>query len=226
VAASAEAALSGFYYPSNGVIRREIWFCGYFEQKGVPSWLYYYNVKDRNCDGKITDLDGDGFTAPGDLTFGPERATDCDDLDPRNRPLSQTDATCVVRADHANDSSCDVLSRSGAEGCPILTLSGTELVTTCEEAKRNGIGTGMGGCSFAGWAERNPLSINPGTSWGPCDGAGPLAECPSGSSCFGMLAYTPQMTSYLERTYLPEGERLSFAGMCFPACKLPAPAAK
>jgi hypothetical protein len=31
----------------------------------------------------LTDIDGDGFTAPSDPTLGPELALDCDELDPR-----------------------------------------------------------------------------------------------------------------------------------------------
>jgi hypothetical protein len=221
VPASEEAVLRQFYYQASGTTRRSLWFCGYFEQQGIPSWLYRRSVRDLNCDGRATDLDGDGFTSPDDLTFGPARATDCDDLDPRNRPNSELDPTCVVRADHPNDSTCDVLSRANGAGCPILTLSGTDLVTTCEESRRNGVGTGMGGCTFAGWSERNPLSINPGTTWGPCDGTGPLPECPMGSSCFGTLTYTPELTAYLQSTYLPAEQTLAFLGMCFPSCALP-----
>lgn len=218
-------ALRPFFYESGGVTRRLPWYCSYFDQSGAPSWLYRMRVRDRNCDKIVTDVDGDGFASPGDLTLGAERATDCDDLDPRNRPVSEDDPTCVVRDDLPNDSTCMVLSRTTAGGCPALTLSGTEIVTTCEEAKlSDGTPTGRGGCTFMGWWEANPLSIHPGSAWGPCDGGGPLAECPAGSSCLGQLAYTSAMSQYLESTYLPPGETLRFFGMCFPSCDLQATA--
>jgi hypothetical protein len=91
--------------------------------------------------------------------------------------------------------------------------------TSCEEALDRGMKTGQGVCAFVGWSEGNPLTLEPGRLWGPCDGAGPLAECPSGAQCGGPIPYTSEAEDYLRKTFAG-GAALVFEGMCFPRCSL------
>ncbi len=221
---SVEAALKGYYYETAAGVRRSPFFCSMFNQDGSPSWLYYYQVRDRNCDGRVTDLDGDGYAAPGDPSLGEGKDIDCDDTDPRVFPTMAGDPTsCVPRADLLNDSVCKVESRTGANGCPVLTMAGTDVVTVCEEGKdANGAGTGIGVCTYPSWWGGNPLVINTESAWGPCDGNDPendLMPCPAGTTCGGMLNYTPAFKAYVSDTYL-DGEEQSFLGTCFPGCTL------
>lgn len=204
-------ALQSFYYQTDGVSRRSPWFCNLFDERGKPSEYYRAVIRDLNCDGSVLDHDGDGFMAPDD----------CDDRDPRIFPTGEGFfRTCVVRGDLANDSVCDLQSRDTVEGCPVLTFGNAEVVTVCEELKKqDGTGTGTGGCNFAGWHQSNPLVPSPGVSWGPCDGDGPLPDCPPGARCGGPLPYSSAMLDYLKRDYL-SGAEPYFAGMCFPACEL------
>ncbi len=211
-------ALGIYYYESEGIMRRRASFCSLFDLDGRPNARFHQVVRDLSCDGRVSDADGDGFTAIGDLSLGAELALDCDDLDPRVAPIMGGEPSCEVPAQLVNDSTCEVSLAPAASACPVLTLTGTVLATACEESKeQDGTGTGLGVCAFPGWWDGNPLSINPETPWGPCDGDGGLPECPQGSSCGGPLPYTDAFSRYIERVHL-EGAPLSFKGMCFPAC--------
>jgi hypothetical protein len=220
-----------YYYDAEDRIHRRASYCSLFYQNGAPNGLFYRKVKDRNCDGKVTDADGDTFTLPGDLTSGEANALDCDDLDPRVAAGTLDDQNaliCEPPGDLINDSTCESSFQPYVPGktCPALTFPGTVLATTCEEAKDvdgNGIGSGV--CSFTGWWDTNPLSINPGTTWGPCDSqAGDqvhlLDFCPQGTICGGLKdekPWTPEFEQYIRETYAG-GKELAFQGMCFPAC--------
>lgn len=214
-------ALVPFYYNRAGTLRRSAAWCSLFDADGLPNATYYRVAKDLSCDGIVTDADGDGFAAAGDLNLGAELAIDCDDMDPRVKPTSVEDVACMPPADLPNDSTCEVNIQPIGEGCPVLTLSGVVLRTACEETKnQDGTGTGAGVCAFSGWWDGNPLGINPGAMWGPCDGDGPMAECPENGQCGGPLPYTDAFTKYIESTYLG-GDALYFKGMCFPVCAIP-----
>ncbi len=222
--ANEAGALARFYYKRPDETRRRSTYCSLFSQSGQPNATYYRVLKDLSCDGRVTDADGDGFAAVGDYTLGAEFALDCDDLDPRVAPRSRDDTSCQANVELLNDSSCEVKPQLLPQGCPVLTLSGTVLSTSCEESKHDdgtgdGTGTGVGVCAFAGWWDGNPLSINPGTRWGPCDGDGPLPECPASSDCGGPLPYTVAFTKYIRKTYL-QNAALMFKGMCFPVCAI------
>jgi hypothetical protein len=221
---SAEAALKPFYYLSGTDVRRRFYYCGLFDQSGEPSYLYYSTVRDFNCDGFATDLDGDGFAAPGDPGLGEGRDTDCDDYDPRVQLPGSALGTCMLPAKLLNDSTCNVPSRAVSDGqCPVLTLAGADVVTRCEEGKdAQGNPTGIGVCSYNGWWDGNPLVVNPGSAWGPCDGdvaTNPLPACPEGNTCGGELPYTDAFRTYIEKTYLMS-QPIKFKGMCFPSCDL------
>ncbi len=221
-----------FYYRRGEQLRRRVSYCSLFYQDGSPTNLFYEKVKDLNCDGQISDADGDSFTRADDSTLGSALALDCDDLDPRvgaGTPVKGAPLMCESDpAALVNDSICQVSFQPYNPGvsCPVLTLSGTSLVTTCEEAKNvDGSGTGLGVCSFAGWWDTNPLSIHPGELYGPCDGQSgdaklKLPPCKSGTVCGGLAGakpWTPEFDRYIRNTYAG-GDELSFQGMCFPGC--------
>jgi hypothetical protein len=219
-----------FYYTWEDTLRRRASYCDLFYQDGSPNGLFYQKVKDLNCDGKVSDADGDTFTLPDDLSSGEKLALDCDDLDPRYGAgtLNEGELMCTLPTDLINDSSCESRFQPFVPGrtCPALTLPGTVLATTCEESKDvDGNGTGSGVCTFRGWWDTNPLSLNPGTLWGPCDAqtgqqVHQLEFCPQGSACGGLLGekpWTSEFDQYIRETYT-NGKELAFQGMCFPAC--------
>jgi len=209
-----------------------------FYQDGTPNHVFYESIRDRNCDGKLTDIDGDGFTHPADPTLGPELALDCDELDPRvgpGEPSADQENMLVCSPDSGlllNDSICKVLIQpyQPGENCPVLSLSGTSITTVCEEIKnQDGSSTGEGVCAFPGWSDANPLSISATDMFGPCDGdAGDpnvKLPCSDGMTCGGPeegSPWTSAFETYIRNRYY-EGGEIRFKGMCFPACKLPKP---
>lgn len=237
VPVSAEVGqMKAFYYTAaNGDVHRHFSYCSMFRQDGTPSWYFYQVIRDRNCDGKLTDIDGDGFTDPSDTKLGADKALDCDELDPRvgaGQMSVDPEPMLVCQApDHAkliNDSICTVKIQPYEPGvsCPVLSLSGTTLTTACQEIKNADMtGTGEGVCGFDGWSDSNPLSVHPGEFFGPCDGdPGPNTKmpCAEGLTCGGLASgahWTPEFETYIRDTYL-EGAELRFRGMCFPACKI------
>jgi hypothetical protein len=234
---SAEAGqLQRFYYFSaddNNRVHRHFSYCSMFNQNGTPSYYYYELIKDRNCDGRLTDIDGDGFTTPDDPTLGADKALDCDDLDPRvgaghRDPAGGEALMCTTDPGKLlNDSICTVNVQPYEPGvsCPVLSLSGTTLTTVCHEIKNaDHTSTGEGVCSFDGWADANPLSVHPGEFFGPCDGdpgSTTKMPCQQGLTCGGLAkgTWTPEFVKYISDTYL-DGAPVTFQGMCFPACKL------
>lgn len=191
-------------------------YCGLFEASGVPGPTFLAQAIDRNCDGKVTDADGDGYAAPGDLSLGEAQASDCNDFDPRLHARNAAGTGCQ-EAPPMDAMMCQAAPRAAA--CPTLQVGAGVVQTACEEALDAGMGTGKGVCAFAGWSEGDPLTLEPGKLWGPCDGGGPLAECPSGAQCGGPLPYSAPISSYLRDTFTA-GKELTFKGMCFPTCSL------
>ncbi len=234
---SAEAGqMWRFYYKVGAEVHRDVSYCSLFNQDGTPVNNFFSIIKDRNCDGKLTDIDGDGFTHPSDLTMGKDKAVDCDELDPRVGPGTwdpNQERTLVCPTDQSkliNDSVCKVQLQPYQVGvsCPVLSLSGTTIKTYCEEIKNaDGSSTGEGVCGFPGWSDANPLSIHPGEFFGPCDGdqgqQGVKLPCGDGLTCGGPAdgasPWTAQFEKYISDTYL-EGAAIRFKGMCFPLCKI------
>jgi hypothetical protein len=151
---------------------------------GRPSSSFHALLIDRNCDGRVTDADGDGYAAIGDLALGAALASDCDDLDPRLH-VQALGGGCAGGVTLDDERMCSAAPRKSE--CPALGLSGGIVQTTCEEALDRGMGTGNGVCAFNGWSEGEPLTLEPGRLWGQCDGGGPLSECPCGAQCGGPL---------------------------------------
>ncbi len=223
--ASEAGALASYFETQADGVHRSATFCNLFDARGDTTQLYHQVVKDLNCDGATSDVDGDGFAAVGDFSLGESLAIDCNDFDPRVAPASADDRSCKAPTDLINESDCKPKLPTGDPSCPALRLSGVVLVPICQETTSpvDGSPTGDGACTFPGWAGGNPLSAEPGTLWGPCDGAlgsGPLADCQGGSSCNGVLNYTATFAKYLEDTYL-KGAKIAYKGMCFPVCAVP-----
>ncbi len=210
-------ALASYFYRSGTDTHRRADFCALFDA-GSPNAHFRALVRDLNCDGATSDVDGDGYTALGDTSLGATLALDCDDFDPRVAPKSVDDPTCTPGVGQPNDLACSALN--APMHCPTLTLSGVVLVTSCQEAKEgDGTGTGIGVCGFTGWSDGDPLAFEAGALWGPCDGGGPLPDCPEGTQCGGPLPYSEALRGYLQSTYT-QGAPLTFQGMCFPKCSI------
>jgi hypothetical protein len=205
-------ALAGYFDEE----RRVAGYCDLFDATGRPSATFHALLLDHNCDGRVTDADGDGYAVPGDLSLGAALASDCDDLDPR---VHVADASGGCATGMALDDALSCRAAPRTPECPAIGLSGGFVQTTCEEALDGGVGTGKGVCAFLGWSEADPLTLEPGRLWGPCDGAGPLPECPVGAQCGGPLPFSAAVVSYLERTYTAD-KALTYQGMCFPKCSL------
>jgi hypothetical protein len=249
-AADEAGQLGVFYYRVKGsseLHRRQEW-CDAFTEAGQPTALFHQLVKDLNCDYRVTDADGDGYTARGDLSLGKEHEGDCDDYDPRIVPKVQvtssdpddagtsdaavmTSVMCMPRGDLMNDSTCEVQVEPyvPSETCPVVGTRDKSIVTSCIEARdASDAGTGMGVCAFIGWQYVNPPSPNAGRIWGPCDGqesdtTKQLKSCPAGTVCAGA---TP---SQVDKPWTKQFEDavvkgykvskpLAFHGTCFPGC--------
>lgn len=196
---------------------RSAGYCDLFDGTGQPTGAFHALLVDRNCDGKVTDADGDGYAAFGDLTLGATLATDCDDFDPRVHVADAGGTACAGGVTLNDERTCRAPVRTPQ--CPAIGLSGGFVQTTCEEALDRGVGTGKGVCAFLGWPDGDPLTLGPGRLWGPCDGSGLLPECPAGAQCGGPLSFSSEISDYLESTYTME-KPLSYKGMCFPKCTL------
>ena len=73
-------------------------------------------------------------------------------------------------------------------------------------------------CIYEGWRNGNPLfAYSLGEQWGPCDGNGPLPDCPDHCICAGELNYTSKYIEDLQQEHTG-GEAIPFKGMCFPKC--------
>ena len=198
----------------SGDVRRLL-YCDYFDADGEPSYLFRRRVRDRNCDGVITDVDGDGLTVPGDNSLGEERAFDCNDYDARLIDECGT----AYEATLMNESECE--PASGADGntgpavaCPLLE---SRLQTSCTM-----ITPDVNMCLYPGWDTANPIRLTPGLLWGPCDGQGRvLPDCPAGSACGAPVPYSDELIDYLKKAFT-DGADLEYQGICFRTCDTPA----
>lgn len=213
---------SAYYFNETGPIGRKFSFCDYFNANGEPSSLFRREVRDLNCDGVITDADGDGLTAPGDLSLGEALDVDCDDFDPRLSAEVSADGelTCKAldRGGLLNDSECAVNAADGGEvtplrECPVLA---SRIQTDCAA-----VTDAVSLCVYEGWNDANPLRLTPGMLWGPCDGTDRLLpDCPAGSTCGSGLTYSEGLAQYLLEAFTG-GVPLEYRGICFPRCTEP-----
>ena len=214
-----------YHEQPDGTLARSAQFCDYFDESGRPNGRLEYLLVDYNCDGYVTDIDGDGWSAPSDPSLGADRAFDCNDLEPRMHPTEMptmdTDGGLIApeckappASELANDSVC--LPDVPSDGCSPLLLEGKSVPTSCWAVPNDQM-LDLSFCIYGGWDSGNPLKWSPGQPWGPCDGDVLLAPCPEGYSCGGVQPYTDALEGYLEQKYTG-GKPIDYKGMCFKTC--------
>jgi hypothetical protein len=200
-------------------------FCSYFDDDGRPNDALYYLLADRNCDGFVTDMDGDGWTDPRDQSLGAARAYDCNDLDPRIHPNEdgardvngKPKCEMPAASQLIDDAICPVNGTTLPEGCSPLPIDGQSMSTSCYEVP-NSQNLELAFCIYDGWETGNPLKWKPGQAWGPCDGGQVLPGCPEGYQCGGRQPYSPELEAFLMDKY-SGGKPIDYKGMCFKLCK-------
>jgi hypothetical protein len=210
-------------YYENG--KRLPTFCELFNKDGQPSAKLRYLMfrADRNCDGYLEDLDGDGRLVSFGGNFGKPNTGpfDPNDLDPRIKaagdPAPTGDPMCAV--------SQDLTSFGGGKHqvCPRLFNTQQD----CIEATRKGVKTGEFLCvspDYKGFTvPPNPLDVK--TQYGPCSTT-VLADCSTdpttkmmNSLCGGPITFAPE---YIETLKAKEYDvtKDTFHGFCMPVCGL------
>lgn len=189
-------------------------FCEYFDSDGLPTPAFTQHLRDFNCDGRLTDLDGDGWTRFDDDSLGAERAVDCNDFDPRvGERLAEPGGRCDDYAGTLNNGSAcyPELPQDATPACPLLAAANAPM--QCVD-----VGEGKGLCLYSGWSGGDPPRLVPGTLWGPCDGPGRLLpDCPEQAFCGAPVAFSSAVRGYLEQ-FFTGGEPLEMLGMCFQSC--------
>ena len=220
-----EVGLLAEYYEEN---TRFAAFCDDFAPNAIEHTAETKLI-DYNCDGYLTDLDGDGWTAYGDPTLGEDKAYDCNDFDPRIRPAGPPPdeyqfPACEAQGNLVNESSCPNLDfsiigyNSDRPRCP-SDLDGDTLYCVdlmMNETESWGIFICVPG-NFANY-EMPYLPFGFGEAWGPCDFGGPLPDCPLGTHCGAPIAYSEAYTQILNDEYGYDLSEVQNTGMCFPSC--------
>lgn len=235
-APSAESALASYFVQgNNGVITRTENFCQLLDEEGNFNAYAWSLMQDRNCDGEVTDADGDGWTLRGHTGLGAERAYDCNDFDPR----------VVVEPQYVSVTPPPGGFRPGAnvDGYPVEceTTAGDEVecgytkmvcVTLPDEQVQNRgecapkpnahqceaiagtptqcilVQDNLGLCTPPGWQDSlPPRPTDLGVRWGPCDFTGALPSCPKGTLCAGPIdVWTEEYSRVLEQAAAEAGE--------------------
>ncbi len=246
----AESSFAGFYPPgaSGSRVRTEAFCANFHPETGLPLVSMRSLLKDVNCDGLYTDLDGDGWTVPGDHTLGAGRAFDCNDLDPRIAPSGEPGSVGIADCgplpgeDMANQRECpvdapafirDVQSERATE--PACPLSPSGLPTQCARFVDQSTGepTSDWGCVFADAKASNPPEppAAAGRLFGACGNFGSILPPCSSGVCGGPLRFSADYVAELNRLFAtsvdcqPDGtcdtrriEPGEWLGMCFPRC--------
>lgn len=206
-------------------------YCGLFDAAGRFTPAARAALVDYNCDGLLTDLDGDGYTVPGDNALGADYAYDCDDLDPRVRPERPSAGDgetppCGPRPGGVDSTTCSPdRTGFGADGrrvCPRLP-DGTR--ARCDDlVDQQNRPWGVYVCNADGW-NGDPLSAAQpaGAAWQPCDfGAGRLPPCAGGLNCaYSATAagrYSNGYADWLRTTWGIDVTGVPNVGMCMPRC--------
>ena len=199
------------FYAGN---RRRASFCSLFDSMGKPRarLLNLFFDADRNCNGVLEDLDGDGKLVAAAGTFTNTPPFDANDLDPR---ISTKDQTASM-----NDSTCTPdLNNFGAgsrEVCPRLFNREQQCVDTYSE----GVATGEFACGSPEW---DTFSIPPtpfgfGEQYGPCSTM-VLPDCGTQLLCGGPIRFAPWYQDALKNsTPAYDVTSESFTGFCMPGC--------
>ena len=229
-----ESAFAAFYErETSGVLTRKTSFCQLLDPDGNFNAYAWSLLQDRNCDGEVTDADGDGWTLRGHTGLGSDRAYDCNDFDPR----------VVVEPEYVQVTPPPGGFQPGAkiEGYPVECETTSENTTTCgytkmvcvtlPEALINNEGDcaprenahqcealsgtptqciqiqeDIGLCTPPGWQDQlPPRPFELGARWGPCDFTGALPSCPRGTLCAGPIdVWTEEYSSRLEQLVAEE----------------------
>lgn len=238
-ATDASHILAAYFDPERNVHNER--FCSLFDASGELTEAGEQALFDLNCDGFVSDLDGDGWTVPGDESLGADKAWDCNDLDPRVHPPGDfkpgpngLPPTCETPTDAAPPACSPNLERFGGgdnfatrprHACPILLGEQSQCVPV-QFSDGSGF-AGFFGCGLSSIELTNsdPQRPNtPGVLFGPCDfGAGVIPEseaCGRGLFCQGPVNFSSTYRSILRARY---GDNPNWTedlnwGYCIPDC--------
>jgi cysteine-rich repeat protein len=209
------------YYRQDGSGRwtRLPGFCTNFHpETGQPLPAMRALLKDMNCDGLVTDLDGDGWTVPGDHSFGAARAKDCNDLDPRVRPPGPPEsavlADCAAMPPEQMVDELDCPAHAPRfirevggprEGEPVCPNSPSGLPTECTTfiGQETRAATEEKGCVFSEANASNPPTPPSfaGRLYGACGNYGSILPPCSDGVCGGPLRYSDDYVAELNRLF-------------------------
>jgi hypothetical protein len=195
--------------------RRKADFCSLFDGQGKPTArlrnLFY--VADRNCNGVLEDLDGDGKLVPAAGMFANVPPYDGNDLDPRVQTKGQVGSP--------NEKECSPdLNNFGAgsrEVCPRLFNREQQCVDTYDQS---GQPTGEFACGSPEWTAFSipPTPYGFREQYGPCSTM-VLPDCGAQLLCGGPIKFASWYQEALKR-YTPAYDVTteSFTGFCMPGC--------
>ncbi len=190
-------------------------FCSLFDAQGRPNQKLNYLLfqADRNCNGVLEDLDGDGKLVPAAGVFANPPPYDGNDLDPRTQDKNQSGSP------NAKACSADLSDfGSGArEVCPRLFNRQQVCVDTYNQ---DGTATGEFACGSPDWKgfaiPPDPFAF--GQQYGPCSTM-VLPDCGAQSLCGGPITLAPWYTDALKNsTPAYDVSAENFTGFCMPTC--------
>jgi hypothetical protein len=205
--------LAGYY--QNGTRLAD--FCGLFDSTGAPNELLrsMFLAGDRNCNGVLEDLDGDGLFVPAaGVPFGPP-PYDANDFDPRiqiaGQPGGPNETECTVAPlAPASQAGNDLLL------CPRLFNN----QQSCVQGKPTDGSVGPFVCVATDWTTYTspPQPFAFGQQYGPCAN-GILPPCGAGTACGGPISFAPWYQDAL-RNQNPayDVSTAPFTGFCMPDC--------
>lgn len=233
-----ESFLAGYFteqYPG-GPMDRSYNYCWLFNSRRLPNATFRALAVDKNCDGWVTDMDGDGWTVPGDKTLGAERAWDMNDYDPRVYPGAPSTIDWLpppmeqmsggnapgceaspVTPDFVNDgSACPNMPDGSRTFCDHLNDADGDwwLVNVCNPRQ---------------WRDGDnplrPLAVTAGDrTWGPCQFGGTntnLPSCGPGLQCAYKnqgVRFSQAYLDVLRTQFNIDLSSAEFFGMCLPSC--------
>ena len=197
---------------------RSIDFCHYVDTArgrlfDHAAWL----LKDYDCDGFATDVDGDGYTRPGNTKLGAALAFDCDDLDFRVHPdapavggVAPDCGPAYPIAQIVNDALCEFAEPTyqnppDEDAVPQCPNTPDGLLTRCVQ-----FGDGQGGlsdtwgCSFSNVRGSPPLRLpeDAGKLWGVCGSTLRLPPCGADTACGGPVQPSANYVADLNRIHI------------------------
>jgi len=210
-----EAAFRQFYFQDDeDRWHRSINFCHYVDTRRGELFDHANSLlMDYNCDGFVTDIDGDGWTRPGNTVLGADKARDCDDLDFRIHPTDADPDTCGAAypiADIVNDALCEFAddnyqNEPDAPVIPQCPNTPGGLLTGCQQlVDAEGEPVEEWACTFRGLRGSTPprLPEDAGRIWGVCSSTTRLPVCVAGTRCAGPVNPADSYIADLNRLYI------------------------